>query len=160
MSALEELNLLEGDDFRERDLAALIPAVARLLDPSAPPLAWDAPGFAALRHAHTWSAGVKTPAATRGRWCCMTAACLVLWRHMDKQTLSFRIDSDKASALDALAAALERDRSYLLNEAVTAYLDVHQWHIEQIKAGVRQADAGKLVDHAEVRKTMAGRRRR
>lgn len=79
---------------------------------------------------------------------------------MDKQTLSFRLDSDKVGALDALAEALERDRSYLLNEAVSAYLDVQQWHIEQIKAGLRQADAGKLIDHAEVRKTMARRRRR
>jgi predicted transcriptional regulator len=41
---------------------------------------------------------------------------------MDRQTLSFRIDSDKAGALDALAEALDRDRSYLLNEAVTAYI--------------------------------------
>ncbi len=89
----------------------------------------------------------------------MTVRCHVLWHRMDKQTVSFRLDSDKAGALDALAEVLDRDRSYLLNEAVTAYLDVQQWHIEQIKAGLRQADAGKLVDHAQVRKTMAGRRR-
>jgi predicted transcriptional regulator len=79
---------------------------------------------------------------------------------MDTQTLSFRLDSAKAGALDALAEALDRDRSYLLNEAVTAYLDVQHWQIEQIKAGLRQADAGKLVDHAEVRMTMARKRRR
>jgi len=79
---------------------------------------------------------------------------------MDKQTLSFRLDSDKAGALDALAEALDRDRSYLLNEAVTAYLDVQHWHIEQIKAGLRQADAGKMVGHAEVTTAMARKRRR
>ena len=79
---------------------------------------------------------------------------------MDKQTLSFRLDTDKAGALDALAEALDRDRSYLLNEAVTAYLDVQHWHIEQIKTGLRQADAGRLVDHAEVRMAMARKRRR
>jgi predicted transcriptional regulator len=79
---------------------------------------------------------------------------------MDKQTLSFRLESDKAGALDALAEVLDRDRSYLLNEAVTAYLDVQHWHIEQIKAGLCQADAGKLVDHAEVKRTMARKRRR
>ena len=79
---------------------------------------------------------------------------------MDKQTLSFRLDTDKAGALDALAVALDRDRSYLLNEAVTAYLDVQHWHIEQIKTGLRQADGGRLVDHAEVRMAMARKRRR
>ena len=42
---------LSRGGFRERDLAALIPGVARLLDPSAPSLAWDALGFASLRRA-------------------------------------------------------------------------------------------------------------
>jgi len=79
---------------------------------------------------------------------------------MNKQTLSFRLDSAKAGALDALAEALDRDRSYLLNEAVTAYLDVQHWQIQQIKAGVRQADAGTFVDHAEVKMAMARKRRR
>jgi len=79
---------------------------------------------------------------------------------MDKRTLSFRIDSDKAGALDTLAEALDRDRSHLLNEAVTAYLDVQHWHIEQINAGLRQADAGRLVDHAVVKAAMARKRRR
>jgi len=79
---------------------------------------------------------------------------------MDKQTISFRLDAGKVSTLDALAESLDRDRSYLLNEAVTAYLDVQQWHIDQIKAGIRQADAGTLIDHAKVRKTSGKRRRR
>ena len=79
---------------------------------------------------------------------------------MEKQTLSFRLDRDKVSALDALADAFDRDRSYLLTEAVAAYLDVQQWHVEQIKASMRQADAGELVEHAEIRKTFANRHRR
>jgi predicted transcriptional regulator len=45
---------------------------------------------------------------------------------MEKQTISFRLDSDKVDALDVLAKALDRDRTYLLNEAVSAYLDVQQ----------------------------------
>ena len=79
---------------------------------------------------------------------------------MDKQTVSFRLDSNKVSTLDALAEAMARDRTYLLNEAVAAYLEVQQWHIDQIKAGIRQADAGKLIDHAQVRKMFGKRRRR
>ena len=71
---------------------------------------------------------------------------------MDKQTISFRLDAEKVQALDALAAALERDRTYLLNEAVSSYLDVQQWQLEQIREGLRQADMGKLVAHGEVRK--------
>ena len=78
---------------------------------------------------------------------------------MIKETISFRIDSDKVSALDSLAASTERDRSYLLNEAVAAYLDVQQWQLEQIKAGITEAKAGKVIDHAKV-KTMSARWRR
>jgi predicted transcriptional regulator len=53
---------------------------------------------------------------------------------MDKQTISFRLDSDKVDALDVLAKALDRDRTYLLNEAVSAYLDVQQWQVEHIQS--------------------------
>jgi hypothetical protein len=42
---------LSREGFRERDLAALIPGIARLLDPSGPTLAWDALAFASLRRA-------------------------------------------------------------------------------------------------------------
>ena len=79
---------------------------------------------------------------------------------MEKQTVSFRLGSDKVSALDTLAQALDRDRSYLLNEAVESYLEVQQWQIEQIKAGIRQADRGKLLDHSEVKRMAARWRRR
>ena len=78
---------------------------------------------------------------------------------MDKQTISFRLDVDKISALDDLAKALDRDRTYLLNEAVSAYLDIQEWQVEHIKSSIRQADAGKLIDHEEV-KSMARKWRR
>jgi len=70
---------------------------------------------------------------------------------MDKHTISFRIDADKVSALDTLAEALDRDRSHLLNEAVSAYLEVQRWQVEQIEKSLRQADQGKLVAHAKVK---------
>ena len=79
---------------------------------------------------------------------------------MEKHTVSFRLDSDKVSALDALARAVDRDRSYLLNEAVESYLEIQQWQIGQIKAGIRQADRGKLMDHSEVKRMAARWRRR
>ena len=79
---------------------------------------------------------------------------------MDKQTISFRIEPDKLAALDSLAEALDRDRTYLLNEAVSGYLEVQLWQIEQIKQSLREADAGKLVPHQKVKETAARWRRR
>ena len=69
-----------------------------------------------------------------------------------KAKISFRIASKKVRDLDALAETMNRDRTYLLNEAVEVYLDVQQWQIEQIKASIRQADEGKLIEHKQVRK--------
>ncbi len=78
---------------------------------------------------------------------------------MDK-TVSFRTDSAKVEALDALASLQDRDRSYLLNQAVDNYLELQQYQIELIEQGIRQADAGDLVDHSEVEKMIAKLRRR
>jgi RHH-type transcriptional regulator, rel operon repressor / antitoxin RelB len=69
---------------------------------------------------------------------------------MDRETISFRLDAKKRKALDALAQAQDRDRTYVLNEAIDAYLDVHQWQIEHINEGIRQADAGEFATDAEV----------
>jgi len=63
-------------------------------------------------------------------------------------------------ALDALASLQDRDRSYLLNQAVDNYLELQQYHIELIEQGIRQADAGDLVDHSEVEKMVARLRRK
>ena len=79
---------------------------------------------------------------------------------MSKETISFRLDSEKISALDQLADSLERDRTYLLNQAVDSYLDVQQWQLEQIKAGITEADAGKVVEHGKVKAMAAKWRRR
>jgi len=78
---------------------------------------------------------------------------------MDK-TVSFRTDAAKVEALDALASLQDRDRSYLLNQAVDNYLELQQYHIELIEQGIRQADAGDLVDHSQVEKMVARLRRK
>jgi predicted transcriptional regulator len=69
---------------------------------------------------------------------------------MDKATISFRIDTRLKEALDAVADGMDRDRSYVLNEAVAAYLEAQSWQIDHIKEGLRQADAGEFATDAEV----------
>lgn len=70
---------------------------------------------------------------------------------MDK-TVSFRADARKIAALDALAEAQERDRSYVLNEAIENYLDLQAYHTRLVENGIRQIEAGDVVEHAEVEK--------
>jgi len=78
---------------------------------------------------------------------------------MEKHTVSFRLGAEKVSALDRLANAMERDRTYLLSEAVDAYLELQRWQFERIQAGIADADEGRVVPHRKV-KAMAARWRR
>jgi len=77
---------------------------------------------------------------------------------MQHHTIKFQIESKKRRELDSIATALDRDQSYILNEAIDVYLDVHQWQIAHIREGIRQADAGEFATDAQV--AAAFRRRR
>jgi predicted transcriptional regulator len=78
---------------------------------------------------------------------------------MDK-TVSFRTNPKKVQALDELASMQDRDRTYLLNEAIDHYLDLHRYHVGLIQEGIRQADRGQIIDHSEVEKMVAKLRRK
>ncbi|WP_201445393.1 CopG family ribbon-helix-helix protein [Belnapia sp. F-4-1] len=69
---------------------------------------------------------------------------------MARDAITVRMDAEKRAALDALARVTDRDRSYLINEAVDAYLTVHHWQIAHVEAGLRQADAGEFASEEEV----------
>ena len=75
------------------------------------------------------------------------------------KTISFRIPSDTVESLDALAETMDRDRTYLLNEAVERYLELNEYHVKLIKKGLRAAEAGDFVPHAEMKKLIARMRR-
>jgi RHH-type rel operon transcriptional repressor/antitoxin RelB len=90
--------------------------------------------------------------------CAALHGIMVRWP-TNRETISFRLETDKKEKLDAIAASLDRDRSYLLNEAIDAYLEVHQWQIKHIRAGIRQADAGEFASEAQVAAAFARRRK-
>ena len=74
---------------------------------------------------------------------------------MAKENITFRIDSEKRSALEAIAAGMERDRSYVLNEAINLYLEMHQWQMEEISQGIIEADAEDFATEEEVQAVFA-----
>lgn len=76
------------------------------------------------------------------------------------KTVTFRIDSEKVEKLDAYAAQDERDRSYLVNEAISRYLEARDFQVERINQGIRQADAGHLIEHEEAMARLRKRRSR
>ncbi len=72
-----------------------------------------------------------------------------------KEVVTVRLDQEKRAAVDRIAEAFQRDRSFIINEAIDAYLAVHRWHIDHIEEGLRQAEAGEFASGDEVAQAFA-----
>ena len=66
------------------------------------------------------------------------------------RTISFRIDSEKVAQLDLIAKAMDRDRSYLLNEAVESYLSYQRRFRAMVEEGLEDIQTGKYYTDEEV----------
>ena len=52
--------------------------------------------------------------------------------------------------LEEAARASSRSKRSLIQAALIAFLDLYDWQIEAIRAGIADADAGRVVDHEAV----------
>jgi predicted transcriptional regulator len=66
------------------------------------------------------------------------------------RTISFRIAPEKVAQLDLIAKAMDRDRSYLLNEAVEGYLSEQKRFHAMVDEGRENIRDGKFFTHDEV----------
>lgn len=71
-----------------------------------------------------------------------------------EKTISFRASAKKIDALDSLAAAQDRSRSYLINEAITNYVELHAYQDVLVRNGLDQMRKGRVVRHEEVVKRL------
>jgi len=60
-----------------------------------------------------------------------------------------RIDAALKAKLDALARGAKRSKSYLAAEAIAAYVEVNEWQIREIEAGIAELDAGDVLSEAQ-----------
>ena len=67
-----------------------------------------------------------------------------------EKTISFRADAEKIDTLDSLAAAQDRPRSYLINEAITNYIELHAYHDALVQKGLEEMRKGRVVSHEQV----------
>jgi len=72
----------------------------------------------------------------------------------NEKTISFRAVAEKIDALDALAAAQDRPRSYLINEAITNYIELHAYQDALVRKGLEEMRKGRVVNHEEVVKRL------
>jgi len=73
--------------------------------------------------------------------------------------MTIRVDRKTKTRLEKLARAMDRSKSYLAAEAIRAYVDLNEWQIAEIKAALKEADAGEFASNREVDKVMKKWRR-
>lgn len=65
-------------------------------------------------------------------------------------TMTLRLEDDVKARLDKLADATQRSKSFLAAEAIREYVENNEWQIREIKAALKEANAGDFASDAEV----------
>jgi predicted transcriptional regulator len=65
------------------------------------------------------------------------------------KALSVRLDDHLAGQLATLAALTDRPKTWHVEQALRAYIAREMQFLEAVEEGIRAADAGELVEHAE-----------
>ena len=71
-----------------------------------------------------------------------------------EKTISFRADAETIDVLDSLAEAKDRPRSYLINEAIANYIELHEYQDALVRKGLEDMRKGRVVSHQEVLKRL------
>jgi RHH-type transcriptional regulator, rel operon repressor / antitoxin RelB len=64
--------------------------------------------------------------------------------------MTIRVNGEIRQRLEKLSKATARTKSFLAAEAIRFYLDVNEWQIKEIEAGLHEADAGDFASEEEV----------
>ncbi len=72
----------------------------------------------------------------------------------ETRAISFRIPAEKVDALERLAKATDRPRSWHIEQALDSYLDVQAWQTAQNEKSMAEMDAGKGIPHDEIKKEL------
>ena len=70
---------------------------------------------------------------------------------MATTSITFRTSKETEDRLDELAKATDRSRSWHVEKAVEAYLDLQAWQVQEIMKGLDDARAGRVIEHEKVR---------
>ena len=70
---------------------------------------------------------------------------------MEKVNVTCRLPVEDIAFIDKIAVAMDRDRSYLLKQAVTEFIAIHRWQLDEIDHAIKEADAGLFATDQEVK---------
>lgn len=64
--------------------------------------------------------------------------------------ISFVTENSKRKKLELIANHADRNLSYIINEALDNYLEIHQWQIEHINQAIKEADKGNFASEEDI----------
>jgi len=65
-------------------------------------------------------------------------------------TITVRLDDVLKAHLEQLSETTARSKSFLAAEAISQYIDINEWQINEIIKGLAEADTGTLIAHADI----------
>ena len=68
--------------------------------------------------------------------------------------VTVRLSDEMLEQLDELAGAMDRTRTWLVNDALEQYLAAERQWLEDIREGMAEAERGELIPHEEVMEEM------
>ena len=63
--------------------------------------------------------------------------------------ITMRIDAALGAKLEALARSTKRSKSFLAAEALAAYIELNEWQIGEITAGLKELDSGEALSEQQ-----------
>ena len=67
-----------------------------------------------------------------------------------RDQVSFRLPQGTKQRIEQLAISTKRSKTFLLEEAVTHYLDLNEWQIKSISKGLEDLEAGRVTSHEDM----------
>jgi predicted transcriptional regulator len=74
----------------------------------------------------------------------------------EQTPVSLRLDPALHAEVAALAAAFDRSKAWVIEQAVREYLANQAWQLAAIREGLAAAEAGQTAAHADVAAWVAG----
>ncbi|HKO23710.1 MAG TPA: ribbon-helix-helix protein, CopG family [Chloroflexota bacterium] len=65
-------------------------------------------------------------------------------------TMTIRLPQEMRARFEALAKATGRNRNALAQEAIRRFIEMEEWQIAEIQAGLREAEAGTFASEDEM----------
>lgn len=70
---------------------------------------------------------------------------------MEKVSVTCKLNQEDVTFLDKLAEVTDRDRSYLIKQAVAAFIANQKWQVEEVERALAEADRGEFLTDQQFR---------